>query len=84
MALNIKNPRTEELAHLISRETGESLTQAVTVALEERLERLRGTRRGPDLVDEIMQISQRCSSLPVLDSRSSEEILEYDERGVWG
>ena len=83
MALNIKNPRTEELAQLVSKETGESLTQAVTVALEERLERLRGSRRAPDLVDEMMQISQRCSSLPVQDFRSPEEILGYNQNGLW-
>ncbi len=39
VALNIKNARTESLAHQVARETGETLTQAVTRALEERLER---------------------------------------------
>jgi antitoxin VapB len=41
MALNIKNPETERLAAEVAELTGESKTQAVTVALRERRERLR-------------------------------------------
>ena len=41
MALNIKNAETAELAHRLSAATGESLTGAVTVALRERLIRVR-------------------------------------------
>jgi len=41
MALNIKNPETERLATEVAELTGESKTQAVTVALRERRERLR-------------------------------------------
>lgn len=39
MSLNIKNPETNRLARELARRTGESVTQAVTVALQERLER---------------------------------------------
>jgi antitoxin VapB len=39
MAMNIKNPETERLARELARRTGESLTLAVTVAIQERLER---------------------------------------------
>ncbi len=41
MALNIKNPETERLAAEVAELAGESKTQAVTVALRERRERLR-------------------------------------------
>ena len=34
------------------------------------------------LVDEINAIADHCSSLPVLDDRSPEEILGYDEIGL--
>lgn len=46
MALNIKNPETERLAAEVAELAGESKTQAVTVALRERRERL---RRGETL-----------------------------------
>lgn len=82
MALSIRNPDAEKLAREVAEKTGETLTQAVIRALEERLERIKGTRRTTDLFEEIMRISKRCSSLPDLDTRLPEEILGYDERGL--
>lgn len=46
MALNIKNPDTEELAHRLAAATGESLTGAVTVALRERLSRVNASNQA--------------------------------------
>jgi antitoxin VapB len=40
MSLNIKNEETERLARGLATATGESVTRAVTVALQERLDRL--------------------------------------------
>ncbi len=40
MSLNIKNPEAHELAERVARITGETLTEAVTKALRERLERI--------------------------------------------
>jgi len=40
MSLNIKNPKAHELARRVARLTGETLTEAVTTALRERLARL--------------------------------------------
>jgi antitoxin VapB len=83
MAISIKNDRAEKLARQVAAETGESLTDAVLHSLEERLERLKGRRSAPDLVETLMAISRRCSSLPDLDTRSAEEILGYDEKGAF-
>lgn len=47
MSLNIKNQQTHDLARELADLTGESLTEAVTVAVRERLQRLR-TREGVD------------------------------------
>jgi antitoxin VapB len=47
MSLNIKNDHTHDLARELASLTGESLTEAVTVAVRERLERLR-RREGAD------------------------------------
>jgi antitoxin VapB len=84
MALSIKNPLAEDLAREVAAESGESLTQAIIHSLEERLERLRGRRKSPDLVEALMAISARCSSLPDLDTRPADEILGYDEHGLFG
>lgn len=82
MALSIRNPRAERLAREVAAETGESLTEAIVRALEERLERIRGRRMAPDVVQEIMKISKRCSALPDQDQRTPEEILGYDYIGM--
>jgi antitoxin VapB len=82
MALNIRNPETERLAEALARETGETKTEAVTKALRDRLTRLRRQRSGRRLADELEEIARRCAELPVLDPRSPEEILDYDERGL--
>lgn len=83
MPLSIKNPRTEQLARSVADQTGESLTGAITRALEERLERLNGRREAPDLARRLRTISARCAALPDLDRRTAEEILGYDERGLF-
>ncbi|MCK5055017.1 MAG: type II toxin-antitoxin system VapB family antitoxin [Candidatus Aminicenantes bacterium] len=81
MALSIRNAQAEKLAREVARESGENLTQAIIHALEERLLRLRGRRTVKDLEKEILTISERCSTLPELDSRSPDEILGYNQAG---
>ena len=82
MALNIRNPEAERLAADLARLTGETKTEAVTKALRDRLLRLRRERSKRSLADELDEIGNHCASLPVLDSRSAEEILAYDENGI--
>lgn len=83
LALNIRNPQAEALAAEVARLAGESKTEAVTVALRERLARLQQRRAAArSLADELDEIALHCSQLPVLDTRSPDEILGYDDRGV--
>jgi antitoxin VapB len=81
MALSVKNDTVERLARQVAAETGESLTDAILHSLEERLERLKGRRSAPDLVETLLAISRRCSALSDLDTRSAGEIFSYDETG---
>jgi len=69
MGLSIKNPKAEKLVREVARATGESLTDALIHALEERLQRLRGRKTAPNTFEEIMSISRRCSRLPDQDRR---------------
>jgi antitoxin VapB len=84
MALSIKDPEADRLARELASRTGETLTEAVTCALRERLERHRARRATPRLSDELRRIGERCSALPVLDDRSPDDIVGYDGRGVPG
>ena len=82
MALSIRNPKAERLARELAAESGENMTQSITKALEERLERVRGRRRATDLAEGIMKISKRCSVIPDQDQRLPDEILGYDRKGI--
>lgn len=84
MALSLKDPETDRLARAVAKLTGESLTEAVRKALVERLERERLRRGRPrDLAARLRAIGAHCAALPDLDPRSVDEILGYDETGLW-
>ena len=82
MPLSIKNATTERLARQVANETGESLTEAIQRALEERWQRLKRRRKGNVLTGQIDEIMRRVDALPTLDSRPENEILGYDEDGI--
>ncbi len=82
MALNIRNSETEKLAEALAKLTGETKTEAVTQALRDRLARLRRERAGRCLADELDEIAKHCTQLPVLDARTPDEILGYEEHGL--
>ena len=81
MALNIKDPEADALARKLAARTGETLTEAVLNAIKERLERTENARK-PNLRAELAAIRARCSSLPILDARTAEDILGYDNAGL--
>jgi len=82
MPLSIKDPDTERLARDLARRTGESITIATRKALEERLRRLGGTHEKSRLLDDLAEIRQRCATLPILDGKHPDEIIDYDEHGL--
>jgi len=76
--LYIKNPAAHRLAERLSRRMGVTLTDAVIYALEDQIR----AAKKPLNREKIDAICARIASLPVLDSRSADEILGYDEFGV--
>jgi antitoxin VapB len=82
MALSIKDPATEQLARALAQRTGESITTATRRALEERLRRVSDRASDALLAEDLAGIRQRWSALPVIDTRSPEEIIGYDENGL--
>ena len=83
MSLNIKNQETCQLARELANLTGETMTGAITVALEERLEREMRERSVEARVRELHAIGQRCARL-LRDGPSAVEHGDflYDERGL--
>lgn len=82
MALNIKNPVTEQLAHALARATGTSLTEAVTVALRERLADVQRREVPTGLLEEVAELQALLAAEPDRDTRSMDEILGYDQFGL--
>jgi antitoxin VapB len=82
VALSIKNDTTERLARQIASATGESLTEAIHKALEERWQQLATKRRSGILAGQIEDLLRRVDAMPTLDSRTEDEILGYDEHGM--
>jgi antitoxin VapB len=81
MALNIKDPETDLLARRLAALTGERITDAVKIAVRERIER-EERARGKASVDDLLAIAREIAEAPSLDERSDDEILGYDERGI--
>lgn len=82
MALSIKDPVTEQLARDLARRTGESITIATRHALEERLRRVSDHASNVMLAEDLASIRRRWRTMPVIDKRSAEDIIGYDEHGL--
>jgi antitoxin VapB len=81
VSLNIKAPETHRLARTLAKETGETMTRAVTQALHERLERVRRRRRSEDITAELLAIGRRCAR--TLKGKPVDHAsLLYDDRGL--
>jgi antitoxin VapB len=80
MSLNIKNEKTHRLAQELARATGESMTAAVSEAIRERLERVRGkSKKG--MAEKLMKIARASGPLWKKPYVSIDELL-YDEKGL--
>lgn len=82
MVLSIKDPEADQLARRLAVLTGESLTDAVKTALRDRVEREQ-RRRGKHIDRaKIDAIVAGIAALPVVDARSPDELIGYDDVGL--
>jgi antitoxin VapB len=77
--LFIKNPAAHTLAEKVSKKLGVTLTEAVIRSLEAQLH---GPPARPIDWQKVEAIQKKIAALPVLDSRTDDEILGYDEFGI--
>jgi antitoxin VapB len=74
MVLKTEDPKVQKPASCTVRDP-------VVEAILDRVRRQ--PRRDPAQIEEALRdIGQRCSKLPVLDNRTADEILGYDESGL--
>jgi len=82
MGLNIKNEEAHRLARELARATGESMTAAVSEAIRERLERVRGTSKK-SRVERILEIGRDCAAHLKEPFKSVDHgDLLYDDKGL--
>jgi len=82
VSLNIKNPETCQLIEELAEATGETMTGAVTIAVRERLVRLRRQNRG-SLAETIMAIGRDTARRISPEYRALDhDALLYDEKGL--
>ena len=82
MGLNIKNKETHDLVSQLAKLTGESMTEAISKAVRERLNRLRG-ERGAGLAGRLLSIGKDCAAHLKEPFRSADHgDLLYDEKGL--
>lgn len=80
MALSIKTDEADRLARELASVTGESITDAVTTALRERLDRVHAQQR--------VDITKRLDKLRIEylghqpDDRGADEVIGYNEHGA--
>jgi hypothetical protein len=76
--LYVENPAAHRLAEQVSRRMGVTLSDAVISALEEKLQKT-GRPLNRAKVD---ALCAKLGALPVVDARTSEEILGDDSFGI--
>lgn len=81
MALNLESNEAGQPAHELAAATRESVTEAVTVALRERLERDRGREQG-DIGVRLDRLTAQYSGLSISDGRTADASIGYDDSGL--
>jgi len=93
MAMTIQNPETERLAAEVAELTGETKTEAVRKALEERKQRLAPRVAPPDMAERVDRFRKYLEekvwpNVPAelrekgISKQEREEILGYGPEGV--
>lgn len=82
MALSIKNPEVEQLARELAAKTRESMTDAVLIALRERLARQESERERDLFMRRIMRLQDDVRPTLTHDRQTDDEIIGYDEHGL--
>lgn len=83
MSLNIKNEETCQLAAELASLTGESKTDAIKIALQQRLDRELRTRSATQRLKEMRIVADRCARLlkPGPSAIEHGDVL-YDDQGL--
>ena len=81
MSVLIRDPEADSLIRQLAERTGETLTQTVRIAVEERLRRL-PSRRGRIDREKLAAAQALLASLPRINEHlTDDEVIGYDDDG---
>jgi len=84
------DPDTERLAHRVAQAQGKPVAAVVRDAIEASARQAgllgspRSSLNAAEKRQRLLEISERSAARPVLDGRTPEEIIGYDDRGIPG
>lgn len=81
MSVLIKDPYTDRVIRELASRTGETMTDAVKIAAEERLARL-PPKAGRIDMEKLEKLLSEIRAYRVDDPRTDDEIIGYDENGL--
>lgn len=83
MALSIKDPETDALVRKLARMRRTSFTGAIRLAVSNELAKEeRPVKDVEKIRASVAEIQRLFASLPVLDDRTPDEIIGYDDNGL--
>jgi antitoxin VapB len=85
MALHITNPAVEQKVRDLASLTGESMTDAIGAAVEERMLRVKppSPKQADPTVEEILELVRSFKLQPINENLTDDEILGYGPDGLW-
>jgi antitoxin VapB len=81
MGISIKNPEAERKLRRVARLLGKSLTATVIELVDGKLREIDAKKDRERIHRAVDRIVRRVKALPVLDNRTPDEILGYNDKG---
>lgn len=82
MGINIKHDAYEQAIRELAANRGLSLTDAIGMAVCNELQRDREAERKAELLRNVREAQAIFAAAPILDDRTPDEIIGYDEHGL--
>ncbi len=82
MGINIKHDEYERAIRELAASRGLSLTDAIGLAVYNELQRDREAERKADFLKCVREVQAAFAAIPIVDPRTPDEILGYDEFGL--
>jgi antitoxin VapB len=83
MGMHINNPEVERKVRSLAETLGTTLTEAIDISVSKELRRSIPPKADPRLMRDLGKILDRIDRLPVLDTRSADQILGYTKNGTF-